>query len=634
MPSHARARLAFAAALVILLGVLSSAPAGFQGRGGRGGAPPPGGSQAGTPRDPGGQVADPTGTSRITGVVTVAGAGVPARRTRIMLSGGGLRRSRTTTTDDDGRFVLGDLAAGRYTLSASRTGYVSVTYGQRQPGPGRPGTPIQLADGQAVTLALQIPRGAVISGTVLDEAGEAIPGTMVRVYRYTMQSGVRTLQAGGSDSTDDRGVYRIYGLQPGEYLVCATPRSGVVVGRAVERLEALAVAGREAAAGAVMRLGLPEDSDGNGGGYAPVFYPGTTLASTALSVPAGAGEERLGVDFQLQLVPMATIEGVVIAPDGQALQGLQVRLINTGDEVSGLGNSAARPDREGRFRLTNVAPGHYTLVARSGGGGRGGPAAALLGGRGGRGGRETEAPAEAEAGRMWALADLTVDGRDIPGVVLTMQPGLTLSGRVEFGGGVQPPADLTRVRVSLVPADTAPAARELATAANGRVDENGRFTITGVVPGRYRLAGTAPGTTVQSATVAGLETLDFPVDIRDPQGLSGAVVTFGASLASLSGIVADDQGRPVSDYMLIVYPTDSRYWLPQARRIRAVRPGTDGSYTIDRLPPGDYRIAPIADPEPGAWYDPAFLQQIDAAAMRVTVSDGEKKVQNVRLSGA
>jgi hypothetical protein len=51
------------------------------------------------------------------------------------------------------------------------------------------------------------------------------------------------------------------------------------------------------------------------------------------------------------------------------------------------------------------------------------------------------------------------------------------------------------------------------------------------------------------------------------------------------------------------------------------------------LPPGDYRLTPVVDPEPGSWYDPAFLQQLESSALRVSIAEGEKKVQDIRISG-
>jgi hypothetical protein len=83
----------------------------------------------------------------------------------------------------------------------------------------------------------------------------------------------------------------------------------------------------------------------------------------------------------------------------------------------------------------------------------------------------------------------------------------------------------------------------------------------------------------------------------------------------------------------VIYPTDQRYWGAESRRIRTVRPATDGTFKLTHLPPGEYRIAPVIDPEPGAWFDASFLQQLDTASERFSIMNGEKKVQNVRVAG-
>src|SRR6185436_16203804 len=99
-------------------------------------------------------------------------------------------------------------------------------YGQKQPGSGRPGTPIRLLAGQQLKdISLQIARGGVITGRVVDEVGDPAYGMNVRAYRWVMQSGERTLQQGGSDTTDDRGIYRIPALVTGDYVVGVVPSS-------------------------------------------------------------------------------------------------------------------------------------------------------------------------------------------------------------------------------------------------------------------------------------------------------------------------------------------------------------------------------------------------------------------------
>ena len=607
------------------------------------------------------------GKGSISGVVVVAGSGQPARKARVSLSGGNdVGGGRSTTTDDSGGFAFSALPEGRFNLSASKPGHISGTYGQRQP--GRPGTPIQLGDGQRLQVQLQITRGGVITGTVLDEHTEAIPGTPVRALRYVMQSGQRTLQQAGSGSTDDRGVYRIFGLQPGEYIVFATPRNtnqGVEQGRQAElqqlvqqsevmaRLEAVqAQALTERIA--QLRASMPAASvDEAASGYAPVYYPGTTSPSNAATVTLGPGEEKGSVDFQYQVVPIARIDGIVTSTTSQPVSNIQVSLVNTAFAVPGISPGSARADAQGAFRIPNVPPGQYTLVARAtvGGAGReagpgreggpGGPGG--LAGRGqppgGRGemlaGRGRGLLAGADQIRLWATADVTVDGRNVSNVVLTLQPGMSVSGRTVFEGTAQPPTDLTRLRVTLAPVVAPGSPGEIASTAAGRVDAEGRFTFASVVPGRYRLTGAGAGTgwSLGSSTVEGQDSLDFPIEVKPNQSINGAVITFVDRQSELTGTIVNERAQPVPDYTLIVYPADQRFWTPQSRRIQSARPATDGRFTFRNLPAGDYRLVPVYDPEPGSWFDPAFLLQLETASVRVTIAEGEKKEQHLRVPG-
>ena len=77
-----------------------------------------------------------------------------------------------------------------------------------------------------------------------------------------------------------------------------------------------------------------------------------------------------------------------------------------------------------------------------------------------------------------------------------------------------------------------------------------------------------------------------------------------------------------------------RLWSsPLSRRIRTVRPGTDGKFTIANLPAGEYRLAALTDITPGDQTDPTFLQQLVGASIAISLADGEKKVQDIRIGG-
>jgi protocatechuate 3,4-dioxygenase beta subunit len=392
--------------------------------------------------------------------------------------------------------------------------------------------------------------------------------------------------------------------------------------------------------------------------YAPVYYPGTTSPSGAGTITLSVGEERAGVDFQLQLVPTAKIEGRIQGPDGTPVQETRLALVSSDragvPSIPGVNSNMARVDREGKFSFTNVTPGQYRIMARAAVRPAADPNAPPPGGRGrefgpgGRGGAAQQV--------LWASADVTVGGQSVNDIVLTLQSGMTMSGRLVFEGtSVPAPTDLTRVRVNLVPRGQQQGF-EMGGVPPAVVDSTGRFTITGVVPGRYTLsanvppgagraggpaaAGTGQGgatTTppagqwyLKSAIASGRDLLDFALDIEPNQEIAGAVVTFGDKSQEVSGIIQDATGKPTADYTIIIFPSDARYWQPQARRIQSSRPGTDGRFSFRNLPAGDYRLAAVTDVEPGEWYNADFLSQLANASMSLTLAEGEKKVQDIR----
>src|SRR5215216_5007700 len=148
-----------------------------------------------TPAQPRDAIKLPSG--RITGRVVAADNGRPVKRARVFVSASELPGGRGVLTDDAGVFDLADLPAGRYTLTVSKSGFVSLSYGQRRP--LQAGTPLQLGDGEQLKgVQFQLPRGGVIAGRVLDEDGEPVAGAMVRVLRYQYLQGDRRLTPNGS----------------------------------------------------------------------------------------------------------------------------------------------------------------------------------------------------------------------------------------------------------------------------------------------------------------------------------------------------------------------------------------------------------------------------------------------------
>ncbi len=601
----------------------------------------------------------PTGTGIITGrVFEDDGANQPVRRATVMLSSGPLSVPQATATDDEGRFAFASLPDGNYTLAALKGGYVQTTYGARRPGRGQ-GVPLALVNGQRLAdLTIRLLRGSVITGTVTEQNGRPAAFAGVQVTEVDTTGGARKPVLGAHrTTTDDRGEYRVFGLPPGEYLVMALPPSsaGTAGLRRVTEAEiqwAAAASSAAATPGFAQTPLATAPPAGAAVAYAPVYYPGTTEPALAATVTVGRGEERGGVNFSTALVPTATISGVVLDVDGRPAAGSQISLRVNGetestDMVSALlGRGGARASANGEFTLHNVVPGRYTIKARGTPGGeragapsRGQAATSLLSGLFGSG--------TAGGATLWASQDLVVQGQDLENVSLQLQPGVTLSGHVVYDGA-SPPPDKSATRLALSEATSGLTETSLATAMIGstavQVAADGTFRVEGIAPNRYRLApsglsmflpgAATPDTWVlESVSWNGRDIADTPFEVRAGQDISGVVATYTDRPTQLSGRILDKAGRPASTFPIVVFGTDRAAWILGSRRIQRASPSSDGSFTLSGLPPGDYFVTAVTDLEPAQLYDPAFLEQLVPAAVRLSLAPGEQKVQNLQLAG-
>ena len=129
----------------------------------------------------------------------------------------------------------------------------------------------------------------------------------------------------------------------------------------------------------------------------------------------------------------------------------------------------------------------------------------------------------------------------------------------------------------------------------------------------------------------GHDVIDTPRDYDGAGRIEGVRLVLSDQVSTLSGVVHDPRGHPLTDFTVIAFPSNDQHWQPVSRSIRASRPDQNGSCHITGLPAGDYLLAAVDVVEQGEWYDPRFLDRLHTGAARLHLDESEAKAMNLTL---
>jgi uncharacterized protein (DUF2141 family) len=393
--------------------------------------------------------------------------------------------------------------------------------------------------------------------------------------------------------------------------------------------------------------------------YRTVYHPSATSAASASPVRVPSGTEVEAIDLQLQLTPALRVSGVLVDPMGQPAAGLGLRLVPTDGasylSENGFETATTASGPAGQFTFEGVSPGAYAVkvidVPRpppppppppppvAAGSGRSAVPAppappASRGFIAIAAGVRMPASAPGPPGMVrWADVPVVVGAEDVVDLTVALQPGLVVSGRMEFEGSLPRPApeQMSRMMVNLQPVAGRPMAMPRAQPAS----EQGAFRTAGHPPGTYLVTAPSPGRgwSLKSVMAGGRDVSLDPLTLdRDVEGV---IVTYTDTprRVRLTGTVqaAPNEDGTIDAYV-VAFPANHQAWIRDgmsARRAASVT-APSGTYAIASLPPGDYLVAAVTADEPPQLQNAEYVAKLVRVATLVTLAAGDEKTVPLR----
>lgn len=467
---------------------------------------------------------DKVPTSTISGKVTVGGKGVSGVVVGLVISdnyNSNLRPTRfRSTTDEDGNYRITNVPPGTYDVIPASPACVA-TEGRKSLIVGKNETV------ENIDIALE--RGGVITGKVTDADGRPVIEESIYVSVATL--GQRPFYV-RHVRTDDRGIYRAYGVPAGSYKVSAGSDAYSSVGRR--------------AAGSRQRT----------------YHPNTADPAAATVINVSEGSEAADVDITLSgpagtySVRGRVIDGDTSQPVPNTRIGVHIFWERGASSIGGVAEST----KDGEFKVENVAPGKYALHS------------------------------EPPAGSDWysEAVNFEVIDRDVEGLLIKTFRGASASGVV-----ILEEMDNTKVRASLVGSRILGHTVDGYFGRSGpyaTINPDGSFRLTGLPPGRLtpHLHPSEPFRLVRLER----DGMVYPngVEIREREQVTGLRVVVGHANGAIRGVIRPANGLALpatSRLRVVVRRTED---LTPGPYSSPVETDARGHFRVERLIPGTYEI--------------------------------------------
>lgn len=484
--------------------------------------------------------AEKPATGSISGVVTIEGK--PAKDVGVLLlrMGTGPREATgagRTRTDKDGAFTFEGLERGQYGIDAYAPGLFAT-----DDSPWNGAVSISLGDGEAVKkLAIALEKGGAITGKLTDEEGSPIAAQRVRVYVKDVNGQFDEAQVWERMVTsDDRGIYRVFGLAPGTYAIGAG-------------------------------LSEPERTMNRGFSvqYDRRFYGGATTVEESKLVELSRPGEAQGIDIVLKRTADGyTIRGRVIHADTKKpASNTVVRFGPLRDGRAGFYTSAVVVSESGEFNLQGISSGDYGLTA----------------------GVRTS-----DAGSYLAdPVEVSVVDRDVNDIVIEMKPAATLKGVIapvetDAGLDLSSIADQSLLLVGVVDSGTQTFGMMRGPTVGLRVRPDRTFTVVGLRPGNYRVT-LSPWAPVKAFHVVRVEvegvSIVGPLRIEGSETVANVRIVIGRAAGVVRGRVVARNGTIDFGRVGVSAAPVGNDAPPVVQRVDSA-----GAFILEGLPPGEAEL--------------------------------------------